>query len=150
MTEYQKKVEIRWSDLDPNFHLRHSVYYDFGAYLRISFMNENGLTPFVMQSHQIGPILFREECVFKREIHFNDQVHVNLQLVKSTVDFSRWTMQHEIWKNKDTLSAIITIDGAWLNTAARKLTIPPAEFSRMYEVMPRVAHFEWVEHTPKT
>ena len=28
---YTKPVEIRWSDLDPNFHLRHSVYYDYGV-----------------------------------------------------------------------------------------------------------------------
>ena len=40
MDVYSKKVEIRWSDLDPNFHLRHSVYYDWGAYTRISFLSE--------------------------------------------------------------------------------------------------------------
>jgi acyl-CoA thioester hydrolase len=145
MTGYQKKVEIRWSDLDPNFHLRHAVYYDFGAYLRISFMNENGLTPFMMQTHQIGPIIFREECVFKREVHFNDSIEVNLQLAKSTPDMSRWTIQHEIWKNNDILAAIITIDGAWLNTSIRKLTALPSVFSKIYEEMPRAANFEWIE-----
>ena len=66
--EYIKDVDIRWSDLDPNFHLRHSVYYDFGAYCRISFLNDNGITETVMREHKIGPVLFREECVFKREI----------------------------------------------------------------------------------
>jgi len=29
---------------------------------------------------------------------------------------SRWTMIHEIWKNNDTLGAIVTIDGAWIDT----------------------------------
>ena len=142
MSAYSKKIEIRWSDIDPNFHLRHSVYYDFGAFVRISFMTANGLTPFVMQQEKIGPILFREECVFKREIHFNDAVDVNVQLVKSTKDMSRWTMVHEVWKNGDTLSALITIDGAWINTELRKLAIPPETFRQVFEQLPRAANFE--------
>jgi acyl-CoA thioester hydrolase len=144
MSSYSKKIEIRWSDIDPNFHLRHSVYYDFGAFVRISFMTENGLTPFIMQQQHIGPILFREECVFKKEIHFNDTVEVNIRLVKSTPDMSRWTMVHEVWKNGDTVSAIITIDGAWMNTELRKLAIPPESFQETFKQIPRAENFEWI------
>lgn len=144
MNGYSKKIEIRWSDIDPNFHLRHSVYYDFGAFVRVAYMTDNGLTPIIMQQQQIGPILFREECVFKREIHFNDVVEVNVQLVKSTPDMSRWTMTHEIWKNGNTLSAIITIDGAWINTALRKLAVPPESFKQAFEQMPRTENFEYL------
>ncbi len=57
MTEYTLPVELRWADLDPNFHLRHSVYYDFGgAGLRWRFYRKTAL-PF-MQQAQVGPILF--------------------------------------------------------------------------------------------
>src|SRR5580765_9053612 len=122
MDRYSKNVEIRWSDLDPNFHLRHSVYYDWGAFSRISFFTEHNLPAAVLQQHNFGPIIFREECVFKREIVFADQVNITLQLQKSRRDFSRWTMIHEIWKNKEILSAIITADGAWIDTKLRKLT----------------------------
>lgn len=144
MIKYSKEIEIRWSDLDPNFHLRHSVYYDFGAFVRISLMTENGLTPFIMQQQKIGPILLREECVFKKEVHFNDTIEVNVKLVKSTTDIARWTMLHEVWKNGDTLSAIITIDGAWINTELRKLAIPPASFKQVFEQMPFSTGFEWI------
>jgi len=144
MTGYTKKIEARWSDIDPNFHLRHSVYYDFGAFVRIAFMTENGLTPFIMQQNKIGPILFREECVFKKEVHFNDAIEVNVQLVKARPDMSRWTMIHEVWKNGDTLSAIITIDGAWIDTELRKLAIPPDSFKQVFEQVPRTDHFEWL------
>ncbi len=144
MNTYSKKIEIRWSDIDPNFHLRHSVYYDFGAFVRIGFMTDNGLTPFVMQQNHIGPILFREECVFKREILFNDTVEVDLHLVKSTPEMDRWTMVHEVWKNGDTLSALITIDGAWIDTEKRKLAIPPESFKQIFEKIPRAKNFEWI------
>ena len=132
MADYFKQIEVRWSDLDPNFHLRHSAYYDFGAYCRISFMSEHGLGPNVMAAHNIGPVLFREECVFKKEIKFGDEIKVNLFLDKTTSDFTRWTMTHEIWKNGDTLSAIITVDGAWLDTSIRKLTVPPDSFKEVF------------------
>ena len=132
MADYFKQIEVRWSDLDPNFHLRHSAYYDFGAYCRISFMSEYGLGPNVMAAHNIGPVLFREECVFKKEIKFGDEIKVNLFLDKTTPDFTRWTMTHEIWKNGDTLSAIITVDGAWLDTSIRKLTVPPDSFKEVF------------------
>ena len=145
MDSYHKKIEIRWSDVDPNFHLRHSVYYDLGAFVRISFMTEKGLTPFIMQQQHIGPILFREECVFKREVHFNDSIEVNVQMVKSTADMGRWTMVHEIWKNHTTLSAILTIDGAWIDTDTRKLAIPPESFREIFEELPRSAQFEWAK-----
>jgi len=110
----------------------------------VAYMTDNGLTPFIMQQQQIGPILFREECVFKKEIHFNDVVEVNVQLVKSSPDMSRWTMTHEIWKNGNTLSAIITIDGAWINTALRKLAVPPESFKQVFEQMPRTENFEYI------
>ncbi len=144
MDVYSKKVEIRWSDLDPNFHLRHSVYYDWGAYTRISFLNENGLTPQLMIQHHIGPIIFREECVFKREIQFGDTVEVFLKLAKSTKDAARWTMIHEVWKNTDTLSAVITIDGAWIDTQIRKLAIPPPMFADKMHLLPKTENFELV------
>ena len=145
MNGYSKTVEVRWSDMDPNFHLRHSVYYDWGAYLRLSFLKEHALTPVVMQQLHFGPILFREECVFKREIVFGDVVSVNLFASKSRRDMSRWSIIHEVWKNNDVLSAVITVDGAWLDTKIRKLATPPSLIRTVFEAMPKAANFEWTD-----
>jgi len=145
MTGFSKNVEVRWSDMDPNFHLRHSVYYDWGAYMRLTFLLEQGITPAVMQQLHFGPILFREECVFKREIAFGDKVSVNLFASKSRRDMSRWSMIHEIWKNNDTLSAVVTVDGAWIDTKIRKLATPPAMIQSVFEALPKTENFEWVE-----
>jgi acyl-CoA thioester hydrolase len=124
--EYVKNVEIRWSDLDPNFHLRHSAYYDFGAYCRICFLFDNGVTDAVMKAHSIGPVLFREECFFKREIKFSDTVSISLKLKSVSSNFRKFSMQHEIYKNDNELAALLIIDGAWMNTELRKIVTPPA------------------------
>jgi acyl-CoA thioester hydrolase len=141
---YIKKVEIRWSDLDPNYHVRHSCYYDWGAYCRMSFMVEHGLTPALMRQHHIGPIIFREECVFKREANFGDAVEIRLLLDKVSADYRKWTMLHEIWTNGDTLSALLTIDGAWLNTQLRKVTAPPESFKEGFAAIPKSDQFQIV------
>lgn len=145
MTGYNKSVEVRWSDMDPNFHLRHSVYYDWGAFIRLAFLTQNKLTPHVMQQLHFGPILFREECIFKREIIFGDTVMLNIVLTKSRRDMSRWSIQHEVWKNNDTLSAIINVDGAWIDTQVRKLASPPELIKTVFDAMPRSENFEWTE-----
>ena len=142
MKQFIAKQEIRWADLDPNFHVLHSKYYDFGAYCRMAFLVENGLTPQVMQQHHIGPILFREECFFKKELNFGDEITINLKLLKSTSDYSRWTMEHEIYKNGDILSATINIDGAWMDTQKRKLAVPPAIVTSIFNTIPKSENFQ--------
>lgn len=141
MQQYSKKLEIRWADLDPNFHVLHSKYYDFGAYCRMAFLTEHGITPALMTEKNIGPIIFREECIFKREIKFGDELEVFLKLSKCNEDSSRWSMVHELWINGNTLAAKITIDGAWMDTKLRKLAIPPDVFKTGFNLIPKTDDF---------
>ena len=143
MIEFKQGVQIRWSDLDPNFHLRHSVYYDWGAYCRVSFLNEHGLTAKAMQQLKIGPILFREEAVFRKEILSGDVVEINLMLTKAKGDFSRWSIEHQVVKDNGVLCAVLTVDGAWIDVEARKLTTPPKEAFEVFAAMPRKESFVW-------
>ncbi|MGV1011189.1 MAG: acyl-CoA thioesterase [Flavobacterium sp.] len=124
MSTFSKKISIRWADLDPNFHMRHTAYYDFGAQHRIEILAQQGLTMQVMKEQHFGPIAFREECVFRKEIHLEDQITINTKIGKMKADASRWTIMHELRDDKNTLCAVITIDGAWMDTHLRKLAIP--------------------------
>lgn len=144
MNEFSRSIQLRWSDLDPNFHIRHSVYYDWGAFVRIEFLNEFGLTYNVMQELKFGPILFREECVFRREIRSGDEIKMNLQLLRSKKDFSRWSIQHQIIKSDGTLCAVLTVDGAWMDVVRRKLSSPPEKVHQVFSEMPKGEEFEWI------
>ncbi len=144
MNTFNIKTEIRWADLDPNFHVLHSKYYDFGAFCRMAFLVENGLTVEVMKEHGIGPVIFREECYFKKEIKFGDDVLVNLKLSKGNPDFSRWSMVHEIWKNGKLLAATINLDGAWIDIQKRKICKPPPIVKTVFEAMSKSDNFKMV------
>ena len=144
MKEFNRSIQLRWSDLDPNFHIRHSVYYDWGAFCRIEFLNEFGLTSQVMKELDFGPILFREECIFRKEIRSGDLVMISLEITKSKSDFSRWSIRHNISKDTGILCAILTVDGAWMDVTKRKLASPPEKVHEVFELMPKAQEVEWM------
>jgi acyl-CoA thioester hydrolase len=106
-------------------------------------LEEHGLTTSFMVKHQFGPIIFREECVFKREVRMGDVITIDVQLLKARPDHSRWTIQHRITKNGDEIAAIITVDGAWMDVVQRKLTLPPDTVKHVFDKMPKAEAFIW-------
>ena len=129
MPTFSKQLSFRWSDLDPNFHLRHSVYYDFGAQHRVEILEQLGLSLKVMQKEHLGPILFREECVFRKEILLSDKIVMHTKISKMRPDASRWSIVHEFLNDDNKLCATITVDGAWMDTKLRKIANPTPEIA---------------------
>jgi acyl-CoA thioester hydrolase len=144
MKQFEMPVQVRWADVDANYHVRHSVYYDWGAMCRMAFLTQEGLSDAVFRQLQVGPILFREESKFRREIRMNDAVRIDLQLLQAKRDFSRWSIRHTIWKEDATEAAILTVDGAFLDVKTRKLTVPPQLASTVFGAMPLCTEFQWI------
>jgi acyl-CoA thioester hydrolase len=143
MPPFVKELSIRWADLDPNFHLRHSVYYDFGAAQRIEILEQSGLTLKVMQEQGFGPIIFREECLFKREIRLADLITIYAKIARLNADASRWTIAHELVNTTtNTLCAVLTVEGAWIDTKIRKLANPTPQIVRdVLQAFPKTGDF---------
>ncbi|MCS6929512.1 MAG: acyl-CoA thioesterase [Saprospiraceae bacterium] len=123
---FQMPISVRWADLDPNGHVRHSVYYDWGASVRIACLAAHGLTLERMAAEGFGPVLLREEAVFRREVRLGDELTIHLWLTNSRPDGSRFTFRHDILRSDGTLCAVITIEGGWIDLHSRKLISPPA------------------------
>ena len=107
---YTKKFEFRWSDVDANQHVMHSKYYEAAAHCRMSFLKEKGITMELLKSLSIGPILFREECLFRRELYGGEIVQVSFELLKAKRDGSRFSSIHEFTKSDGTLAATLHAD----------------------------------------
>lgn len=138
------KIAIRWSDLDANMHVRHSVYYDWTDFARMTFFAHIGLTLNIFYEHNLGPVIFREEGVFHREILPTDDVVIKIFLLKSTQNFRKWTILHEIWKNEETLAATIIVDGSWIDTKIRKVKAPDSLLVEMLHKIPQHRDFEMI------
>ena len=141
MEKFTNLIQIRWSDIDQNRHLRHSVYYDYGAMVRIAFFNHHGLTAHKLEELQVGPVIFMEEAVFRREVRPEDQLTIDVELVKTTADYSRWSFRHNFTKQDGTLAALLTIDGAWMDIVKRKLTVPNKFMQEIFADFPKSADF---------
>ena len=140
-----KNLSLRWSDLDANFHLRHSSYYDLAAQERIEILDQYGITIDMMKAQNVGPVLFKEQCEFRREIHLNSKIHIITKLLKMKRDGSFWIIQHEFLSDQDKLHAIIKVEGSWIDTIKRKLARPvPGAILSGLENFPKTEDFEYV------
>lgn len=149
MEKFSLPIQVRWSDIDQNRHLRHSAYYDYGATVRIACFSQHGLTNLKFEELHIGPILFREEAIFKREIKFEDQITIDMNVTKATADFSRWSIRHHFYKEDGTLCAIINLDGAWIDISKRKLAVPDEFTQKVFDNFPKAIDFEHFVLTKK-
>ncbi len=129
MSKFIKTIQVRWSDVDQNRHVRHSAYYDYCAFTRISFISSTGYDASELEHLAIGPILFKEECTFLRELKPDDIVTVNVLKGDMPKDGSKWTIHHEIFNKEGKKAAHVTVYGAWMDLKLRKLTVPPKELA---------------------
>ncbi len=143
-TPFSSPVHLRWADIDANFHLRHSVYYDLCAQQRMEAMAKVGITMDVMKQLHIGPVLFREECVFRREIHLHDEVMLDLAVKGLSEDHGRFAFEHRFTKAGGTHCATLTVEGAWIDTRLRKLCPAPPMASNALDHLPRAAGSAWI------
>lgn len=136
-------IQLRWSDFDSNNHLRHSTYYDFGAMARIQLLFSAGLTEEVMQQMQAGPILFKEECQFKKEVRMTDQLTMHTSLLSCRPAGNRFHFIHEVYNQHKQLTAVLQIWGDFMDLGTRKLLVMPQELTAKMLELPRHSNFQF-------
>ena len=130
--EYKIKFATKWSDFDPNRHMRHTAYNEYAAEVRIRYFSEQKFSIEEFTKHNIGPILFTEETSFRKEIHLGENISVNLKLSALSRNNERWKIVHEVFNEAGKLSAVIKVYGAWIDLTKRKLTAPPKEAENLF------------------
>lgn len=142
--QFVKEFEVKWADLDPNRHMRHTAYNDYAAHMRVKILEEVGLSMPKLEEWKMGPILFREETIFHREVGMEGAIKITASLIKARKDASRWSFIHEMFREDGIKAATITVDGAWIDLMKRKLTAPPTNVAELFLNIPRDSKFEWV------
>lgn len=133
--------KVMWSQIDANMHLRHSAYADFAAQARLEMLESLGFDGHVFEKFHIGPILFREELIYLREIRANDTVKVTCVMTKCRADGARWSFTQELYRSDGVLAAVIHVDGAWIDMKARKLAALPDGWTEKFMNIPKSPGF---------
>ncbi|MEA5444899.1 acyl-CoA thioesterase [Gammaproteobacteria bacterium AB-CW1] len=139
---YEKDYEIRWVDLDPNGHMRHSAYLDYGAQIRLSALADGGLTMAAMAKHGVGPVLFKESIEYHREIRGGETIRVGTELTGMSSNGKHWRMRHVIKKADGEVAAVIEVQGAWLDLRARRIAPAPAEVQTVVAELPKAEDYQ--------
>lgn len=138
MTEvFLRSLSVRWSDVDANRHMRHSAYADFGAYARLALFDHHGFDVDRMGQLGLGPILFREELRYRREVKMFETVEIACRLLGLSPGAERWSIEHTLRREDGELAATIVVDGAWLDLTTRKLCAPPEALMAVFTSLER-------------
>ena len=127
--------------VDANMHLRHSAYADFAAQARLEILISTGFNADVLEQLHIGPILFREELIYMREVRPNDTIKITCALTKCRRDGSRWSFTQAMYRSDGVQAAQINVDGAWIDTVKRKLVGLPEEWATKFLHIPKSPDF---------
>lgn len=139
---YQVEFVTKWSDFDPNRHMRHTAYNDYAAEVRVRYFKHVGFSIEEFAKDNMGPILFTEHTAFRKEIHSGENIVVSMKLSGLSQDKGRWKIRHEVFNEAGKVAAIVDVYGAWIDLKKRKLTIPPEKYSSSFSEIERTEDFE--------
>lgn len=140
---FERPFEIRWADIDANLHLRHTVYADFCATLRVQCLAHFGFGMHQLAQLRIGPVLFQENLSYRREVRPEDKVRVNMRIGGASEDGRKWRICHEVIRERDNeVCASIEIIGAWMSLEHRKIVPPPEELKKVFQDLERTPDYK--------
>lgn len=139
---FEERFRVRWSDLDANRHVRNTIFSEFATHARFRLLESHGFPQSRFEALRFGPVMFREEIRYRRELLFGEEATVNVLFAGLSDDGSQWRVRQEVTRADGKQSAVLTIDGAWIHLDTRKLFAPPAELLGLLRSLPRTNDFE--------
>ena len=131
-----------WANFDPNRHMRHAAYSDYAAEVRARYFLKHNLSLDEFAKKHIGPVIFKEQTVYYKEIKMGSNIKVNMLLSAATDNLERWEFTHQIFNQKGELSAVVKVSGAWFDLQKRKLTVLPDDVLQKLQNMPKSPDFK--------
>lgn len=138
---FRRTFHVGWGDLDSNGHMKNTSYLDTAADVRMMYFASQGFSMQEFERLHVGPVIFRDELEYFRELRLLDPIDVTLAAAALSDDGSRYTLVNEFFTGGGKIAARVSSSGAWLDLAARKLTRPPLEIARAMSSLTRTKDF---------
>lgn len=124
--------------------MRHTAYNDYAAESRVRMFDKFGLSLNEFRKLNIGPILFKENTNFLKEISLGEDIKVSVFLKASSANAERFKLLHHIHRGDGKLSAEIEVFAAWIDLEKRKLTTPPEMLLDVFDQIPKTEDYEMI------
>jgi acyl-CoA thioester hydrolase len=133
---------VGWAQIDANGHMRNTAYLELCVDVRLMYFQEHGFPAQEFERLRLGPVIFRDEVDYLRELRLLESVTVTLALAGLSEDGTRFRLRNEFFAPDGKPVARVTTTGAWLDLSARKLTTPPEALAAALSAMGRTDDFE--------
>lgn len=130
------RFTVRWADLDANRHVRNTAYSEYGTDARLQYLVANGFSPDTFERRRFGPVIFREEIRYRREVLFGDRFDVELRLGGLAPDGSQWRILHRFLRSDGKEAASLVVEGAWMSLETRRLVAPTPDLVEILRKLP--------------
>ncbi len=142
MAPFTTTCEVRWADLDPLGHARHTAFMDWATHNRLAAFASQGVTAGRFQGLGVGPIIFREETDYLREVGGEDRITVGFEFTGGSPDWKHFRIRHVLARVDGVHCATVVVRGAWLDLRERRVVVPPEPIALACHSLPRATDFE--------
>ncbi|MDA4111296.1 MAG: thioesterase family protein [Thaumarchaeota archaeon] len=138
---FEERFRVGWSDLDGNAHMGNSSYLDHASNTRMLFFVQNGFTLARFASERFGPVVTRDELVYRKELRLMDEFTVDFELVGLSDDGGRFRVRNTFRNSTKNVAAAVTSDGVWFDLEHRRPRAPPMELDALMRALQRSTDF---------
>lgn len=138
---FSRTFHVRWGDLDYNGHMRNTAYLDVGADVRMMFFEQHGFSMREFERLRIGPVMFRDELEYFREMRLLERFDVALEIAGVSDDHKHFRLRNEFIRADGVVAARVSSNGAWFDLESRKIVAPPSQLIATFSHLPRSGDF---------
>lgn len=138
---FEQHFRVSWSDLDGNGHMANTAYLERAVDTRFLFFAERGFPVSRLVDEHIGPVVQREELVYRKELRLLQDFTVDLQLAGLSPDGVRFRVNHAFRNSSRELVATVSSAGLWFDLEQRRRCAPPPDLDTVQRQAPRADLF---------
>ncbi len=139
---YVQRFRVSWGHVDGNAHMANTAFLDRAADTRFLFFAEHGFPAARFIADRVGPVIGRDELVYRKELRLLDEFSVDLEMVGLSPDGIRFELSNTFLNGTGEVAAVVTSEGVWFDLDKRRPRPPLPELDGVQRGMPRSVRFK--------
>ena len=131
------RFKVRWGDLDANNHMANVAFLSRATDTRCEYFDRWGFPVSRFAVERIGPVVLREEIIYRKELRLQDEFTVDLRVTGISSDGIRFSLQHTFRDASGQVVAVVTSEGLWFDIDSRRPRAPPPDLDAAQRALPR-------------
>lgn len=141
MAKFEARFRVGWGDVDANGHMANTAFLNHAADARVVYFTERGFPATRFATERVGPVMARDELVYRRELRLSEEFTVDLVLAGLSADGIRFRVTNTFRDVAGEFAAKVVSEGVWFDLDARRPRLPPPELGELMRGVERDAEF---------